>query len=86
MCGGALKKLADPLNLFSSGADTPTVIQQSPLADQAKIEADASAKGGQEKVARRRRLRASSLLATGGAGDVSSPVTGDVSAKPTLGA
>jgi hypothetical protein len=73
-------------SVFGGGSSTPTVVQDSPIADQAKVDADAAAKGSQDKLARRRRLRASSLLATGGAGDMSSPVTGTPTAKPTLGA
>lgn len=79
--------LKDVAKVFGGGGDTPAVIQSSPIADQAKIDADARAKAGADSVQRRRRLRASSLLATGsGAGDTSSVVTGQATAKPTLGA
>lgn len=73
-------------NLFGGGGETPTVIRESPVADQAVINAKAVAKAGQDSTARKRRLRASSLLATGGQGDTMAPVTGAVAAKPTLGA
>ena len=72
--------------LGGGGSETPTVIRESPVADQAKIETDAAAKAGQDRTVRRRRLRASSLLATGGQGDTATPVTGSATAKPTLGA
>ena len=58
----------------------------SPLADQAKADAESASKGMQEKSATRRRLKAASLLATSGQGDLTAPVTGSPSAKPTLGA
>lgn len=67
---------------------TPDVVAQSPLADQGAIDAEARAKAGQARSDRRRRIRASSLLATGGAGDTSDVVTGQPSAiggKATLG-
>lgn len=58
------------------------------MLEQDKLTADASTRGIQERTRRRRRLRASSLLATGGAGDTSGIVTGTPAAiaKPTLGA
>jgi hypothetical protein len=65
---------------------TPAVVRESPVADQAKIDAEASVKANQDSTLRKRRIRASSLLATGGQGDTTAPVTGSVSAKPTLGA
>ena len=80
-------KVLDPLGLFSK-PETPAVVAQSPLADQAKIEADAQAKAAQARTDRKRRIRASSLLATGGAGDMTAPVTGQptaIGAKATLG-
>lgn len=72
--------------LFGGGGDTPVVVRESPIADQAGIDTAAADKAAQEKATRRRKLRASSLLATGGVGDTSSPVTGLPNAKPTLGA
>lgn len=60
---------------------TPSVIRESPLADQAKIEGEAASRAS----ARRRRIRASSLLATGGQGDTSSAATALPAAKQTLG-
>lgn len=70
------------------GGKTPPVVQSSPLADQAKIDAEAAAKAAQARTDRKRRVRASSLLATSGAGDTSDVVTGQpsaVSGKSTLG-
>lgn len=49
------------------------------------LEAMAAARGGQERSARRRRVRASSLLATGGAGDPAPFASYTPAAKPTLG-
>jgi hypothetical protein len=72
--------------IFGGGGSTPQVIRDSPLADQARIDADAAAKARQESTQRKRRIRASSLLASGGGGDLSNPVTGQPEAKPTLGA
>ena len=70
--------------------DTPQVIASSPIADQSAIDAEAAAKAAAEKTQLRRRLRASSLLATGGEGDPSRPLTSSRSAVPgaksTLGA
>lgn len=67
------------------GGKTPPVVQQSPLADQAKIDAEAAGKAAQAKSARRARIRASSLLATSGAGDTTQPVTGQPIAKDLTG-
>lgn len=74
--------------LFGGGQSLPSVVRSSPIADQAKADADAAGKSAQAKTARKRAARASSLLATGGSGDPSNPVTGLPSAqsKPTLGA
>jgi hypothetical protein len=72
--------------IFGGGGSTPQVVRDSPLADQAKIDADAAAKSQQQSTQRKRRIRASSLLASGGGGDLSNPVTGQPEAKPTLGA
>lgn len=84
MCG-FLEKL-----IGGGGGDTPTVVRESPLADQAKIDSEAAAAGAAEKTARKRRMRASSLLATGGMGDASAPSTATPGAAPgtktTLGA
>lgn len=66
----------------------PAVTQQSPLADQAKIDADAAAKAAQARTDRRRRQRGSSLMATMGGGDTTDPMTGQPTAiggKSTLG-
>lgn len=71
--------------LGGGDAPPPIVVRESPLADQAKAEADAAAKAAQATTARRRRVRASSLLATGGEGDLSAPVTAQPAAKQTLG-
>lgn len=68
--------------------DTPTVLRENPAADQARLEADAAAKTQQESIARRRRTRSSSLLATGGQGDAIDPVSGQptaIAGKSTLG-
>ena len=74
--------------LFGGGDKPPPVVQSSPVADQGKADSEASGKSAQAKTQRRRMARASSLLATGGTGDMASPVTGLPSAqsKPTLGA
>lgn len=82
MCdlGGSIQKL------FGGGdAPPPVVVRESPLADQAKADAEASSKAAQATTARRRRVRASSLLATGGEGDTSAPLTAQPAAKQTLG-
>lgn len=86
---GAGASVASAVHTMSQSNDAPPVIASSPVADQAGIEADAAAKAAQEKTQLRRRLRASSLLATGGSGDALSPLTGQPSAiasKSTLGA
>lgn len=84
----SFRRIIDPGQLFSP-KDVPTVLRENPLADQAKLEADAAAKAQQDSTMRRRRIRASSLLATGGTGDPVDIVTGGPAAipgKPTLGA
>lgn len=63
----------------------PPVVRSDPVADQAKAEALAASKAAQEATARKRRQRASSLLATSGGGDASNTVTGQPTAKTTLG-
>lgn len=81
MCGGKIGQVL-------GGGDTPTVVRESPAADAAKAAADAEAKASADKLDTRRRRKALSLLATGGQGDTSAPVTGMPSAsagKPTLG-
>lgn len=86
---GAGATAASATGMLGGGNKTPAVVAQSPLADQAKIDADAASKAAQAKTDRKRRVRASSLLATGGAGDTTAPVTGQpsaIAAKPTLGA
>lgn len=60
-----------------------------PAQQQGKLVADAASTATQERLARRRRLRVHSLLATGGAGDTRDIVTGQPTAlagKQTLGA
>ena len=85
---GAGASVASATGILGGGNKTPSVVQQSPLADQAGIDADARAKAGQARTDRKRRIRASSLLATGGGGDTTEPITGQPSAvggKATLG-
>lgn len=70
------------------GGSQPQVVSQSPLKDQAAIDAEALTKSAQARADRKRRVRASSLLATGGAGDTTDVVTGQptaIAAKSTLG-
>lgn len=91
MCGGGgiFGSLFGGGSIFGDGdSSPPPVVQPSPIADQAKADAEAAGKAAQAKTQRKRMARASSLLATGGGGDLSSPVTGLPSAqsKPTLGA
>jgi hypothetical protein len=69
-----------------TGGGTPALLASDPVGDQAKIDAESAAKGAQARTARRRRIRASSLLASGGQGDQTDVVTGQAYAKPTLGA
>lgn len=76
MCGQLLGGLL-------GGGDKPEVVYQSPRADAAKAEAEANAKAAQSKTMQRRRMRASSLLATGGDGDMTG--IGTVGGKQTLG-
>lgn len=67
----------------------PVVVRENPAAEQARIEAAAASTAAQKTNARRQRVRANSLLAQGGAGDTSSPLTGQpmaVAGKATLGA
>lgn len=85
MCGIVKSIFKSVSSLFGGGAEAPPVVYQSPKADQAAIDAAASASAAQDRTKRRRSVRASSLLATGGEGDLSSPVTGSPSAKATLG-
>jgi len=84
MCnvGGVFEKI-----LGGGDAPPPVVVRESPLADQAKADAEAASKAAQATTARRRRVRASSLLATGGEGDTSAPLTAQpyAAAKQTLG-
>ena len=65
------------------GKDRPEVVYQSPRAAAAKAEAEAAAKAAQSKTMQRRRMRASSLLATGGDGDMTG--IGTVGGRQTLG-
>ena len=76
MCGSLLGGLL-------GGGDKPEVVYQSPRADAAKAEAEANSKAAQSKTMQRRRMRASSLLATGGDGDMTG--IGTVGGKQTLG-
>lgn len=90
MCG-IVKSLMGGLVGGLMGGDkssTPPVVYQSPKADQDAIDAKAAGDAAQDRTRRRRAMRSSSLLATGGAGDLSNPVTGSpmASGKPTLGA
>jgi len=77
MCGSLLG------GLLGGGDNKPEVVYQSPRADAAKAEAEANAKAAQSKTMQRRRMRASSLLATGGDGDMTG--IGTVGGKQTLG-
>ena len=72
--------------LSAGKGGTPAVVRQDPVADQAAIDAQAAGTAAQERTARKRRIRANSLLATGGQGDTVAPITGQAAAKPTLGA
>lgn len=91
MCdiGGAFQKIliggASQKILGGGDAPPPVMVRESPIADQAKADAEAASKAAQATTARRRRVRASSLLATGGEGDVSAPLTAQPAAKQTLG-
>lgn len=80
MCGKAISQL------FGGDDPAPQVIRENPVADQAAIDAKAAATSAQERAAQKRRIKASSLLATGGAGDLSQVGTTQAGAKPTLGA
>ena len=75
-------------SLFGGDKKSPPIVQSTPLADQAAADAKAAGDAAQDRTRRRRSMRASSLLATGGDGDLSNPVTGapSVAGKPTLGA
>lgn len=79
-------KLASGVGNIIPKVEVPTLLASDPVGDQAKIDAESSAKGAQARTSRRRRIRASSLLATGGTGDTADVVTGQPYAKPTLGA
>lgn len=68
------------------GDEKPPVVYQSPKKDQAEADAIAASTAAQDRTRRRRSMRASSLLATGGEGDLSSPVSGAPTAKASLGA
>lgn len=81
MCGGKIGEIL-------GGGDTPQVVRESPAADAAAADADARAKASTEKLESKRRKKASSLLATGGQGDLSAPATSMPSAagaKANLG-
>lgn len=88
MCTGAEGLILAGLGTVASVAVSkamapkpPSVVQSSPLADQEKLEAEAA----QKATSRRRRLRASSLLATSGQGDASTVATAGPYAKQSLG-
>lgn len=82
MCG--IDKL---LGSFMGGdAPAPTVVRESPKADDARIQADAAAKAAEDRANTKRRRKYQSLLATGGAGDASAPDVSAPGGKPTLGA
>jgi hypothetical protein len=67
MCGNFLG------GLFGGGErDTPPVVYSSPRADQERADAEAASRSAQDRTKRRRAQRASSLLATGGQGDLGS--------------
>lgn len=99
MCGGPLEimmAVGSALSTASAlgalgGKDAPSTPapRQSITEGADKAAADASAEGIQQRAARRRALRAQSLLATGAGGDTSNVITGTPSAtagKATLGA
>lgn len=66
----------------SNAAPAPVVIRDAPKADAAKIAAEAAAAASADSLNRRRRIRASSLLATGGQGDPNMPLATTPSATP----
>lgn len=84
---GAGTAAASATGVIGPKGDGPTVLRESPKADADKAAADAASKAGADKLATKRRRAAASLLATGGQGDTSSPVTGLPAAtgKATLG-
>jgi hypothetical protein len=88
MCGGAVGSLLDKTGLVDK-AQTPVVVASNPAADAKAAEAKAAQTAAADKLATNRRRRAASLLATGGAGDPTQPMTAAPAAtagKPTLGA
>lgn len=73
----------------AASAPAPAVVRSDPVADDAKVQADAAAKAASERTTTTRRRKYSSLLATGGGGDVSAVSTMAPAAqagKQTLGA
>lgn len=81
MVAGSVLGGVSAVKQLTSKPKAPQVVQTSPLADQAKAEAEA-------RMVQRRRTRNSSLLASGGAGDTSPLATGQPAAtagKLTLG-
>jgi len=70
----------------AQAAPAPAVVREAPKADDARIEAEATVKAAEEKGATKRRRKYQSLLATGGAGDATSPEIGTPTGKATLGA
>lgn len=83
MCGNILGGL-----LGDGERDTPpVVVYQSPRADAAAADAAAASASAQARTRRRRAVRASSLLATGGQGDLGSSggTTPTAAGNTTLG-
>ena len=81
MLAGSVLSGVAAVNQMTKKTPGPQVIKESPLKDQAEIEAAA-------RMAGRRRARGTSLLATGGAGDTSPLSVGQPGAtavKTTLG-
>lgn len=76
MCG-VLKEVGKTVGgLLGVNQDTPTIVRETPAADASANADKANSEAAQAKLAAKRRRAAASLLATGGSGDSSSPVTG----------
>lgn len=71
--------------MFGGDAPAPTVVRESPKADDARIQAEAAAKAAEERAGAKRRRKNQSLLATGGGGDTTAPETAAPGGKATLG-
>ena len=82
MCG--MDKLLG--GILGGGAPAPTVVRESPAADDARIQAEAAAKASEDRAATKRRRKYQSLLATGGGGDATAPDVSAPAGKATLGA